>query len=145
MFDNQIVSGGGGGVSPISTGNNNANDLNNVRSNVSDIRRNLTLPMSPTEEDVVSLHHNIGDATAMVDLTKRQSAAQLDLANKQVELANVRMSHVNKSLEIQNKYQKMMSKGLETASKDLLDMRVGEAEFNGLTRRIQSAVKMINF
>lgn len=144
MFGNEIVVSGGGG-SPISTGVDNGQQLGLVRANLGEIQKHLAVPMNPTTEDIESLSYESGQLEATIELTKRQSALQLDVATKNVQLSGLRLDHAVKSLGIQNKYTKQTADGLNKAGLEMLTMGSQEKKFQGFTSMVNNAVKLLKY
>lgn len=135
----------GGESSALSTGNDDASQLANVVTNRGDIKSNLNIPMNPSVEDIEQLAYKSGELDAMVALTKQQSALQLDVANKNIQLTGIRLDHYNKALAARSKYGNMMASGLNKAAIELMGLKTDEKKFNGFTSKINQAVKLLNY
>lgn len=145
MLGNEMIFSGGKESSALSTGNDDAAQLNHVTSNRGDIRDNLNIPTNPTVEDIEQLAYESGELDATIALTKQQSALQLEVANKGVQLTGIRLDHYNKALAVRSKYGNMMANGLNKASLELMGLKTDERKFNGFTSKINQAVKLLNY
>jgi hypothetical protein len=131
--------------SAISTGNDDAGQLSNITRNRGDIRDNLNIPMNPSPEDIEQLAFESGKLDAMVQLTKKQSELQLDVANKNIELTRTRINHYTKAIAARSKYGKLLSDGLNKAAVELMGLNVEDKKFNGFTSKINQVVKLLDY
>lgn len=145
MLGSEMIFGGDNNSSALSTGNDDSGQLANVGSNRGDIKTNLNIPMNPTTEDIEQLAYKSGELDAMVTLTKQQSALQLEVANKNIQLTGIRLDHYNKALAARSKYGNMMASGLNKAAIELMGLKTDEKKFNGFTSKINQAIKLLNY